>query len=251
LSLTKIAGFPFEIENRIVHVWVIRTDHATEPVVGEFQLVLDSQERERAARYRFPKAQRSFILSRGALRVLLGRYLNTSPAGIRFTYGANGKPSLADFASLRFNASHSGDFTALALTPDCELGIDVEQIRPLTDLQEIANRFFCPEEALELTSLSPEEQNQAFFLCWTRKEAYVKAIGDGLSAPLNSFRVSLRPDQPARLIHLAKDREAAGAWMVDDLKLAAGYAAALAYRDAERPLHRFPLVEPADLLDLA
>jgi 4'-phosphopantetheinyl transferase len=232
-----------------VHVWVIRTD-ASEPVVGEFQLVLDPQERDRATRFRFAKSQRSFILSRGALRVLLGRYLNISPAGIRFTYGANGKPSLADFASLQFNTSHSGDFTALVLTLNCELGVDVEQIRPLTDLQEIANRFFCSEEALELTLLSAEERNLAFFLCWTRKEAYVKAIGEGLSAPLDSFRVSLRPDQPARLIHLANDREAARAWVVDDLKLAAGYAAALAYRDVERPLHRFPLVEPADLLEL-
>ena len=104
---------------------------------------------------------------------------------------------------MRFNISHSGGLAVFAFTLDCEVGVDVEEIRELKDLAEIAARFFCAEETAELMSLPADQRTAAFFRCWTRKEAYIKAIGDGLSAPLDGFAVTLGRDEPARLIHLA------------------------------------------------
>ena len=136
-----------------------------------------------------------------------------------------------------------------AFTRGCEIGIDLEQIRPLQDMQDMADRFFSAEEARELRSLAADERERAFFLCWTRKEAYIKAIGDGLSAPLDGFRVSIKPGQPARFIHLAHEENPAKHWSLHDLDLAPDYAGALAYWDAERAVKVLPLIDPAELLD--
>ena len=127
-----------------MHVWTVR-QQAADPVVARFESLLTPDERERAARFLFDHLRRSFIIARGALRVLLGRYLDTDPAGIRFAYGEKGKPTLSQPARVRFNVSHSGGLALYALTLDCEIGVDVEQMRPLTDLWEIASRFFCAE----------------------------------------------------------------------------------------------------------
>ncbi len=178
----------------------------------------------------------SFTLARGALRLLLARAAGEPAAALRFTYGEKGKPSLAAAGRIRFNLSHSGGLALVAITLDCELGVDIEKIRPMPDLQDVARRFFSIREA-------------AFFRCWTRKEAYIKTIGDGLSAPLDGFAVSLRPDEPARLIHLNGDAAAARAWSLHDLEIDPGYAAALAYRDARREVRLAPPVDPAHLLD--
>ena len=137
-----------------------------------------------------------------------------------------------------------------AFTPHCEIGVDVEQIRPLSEMQNIADRFFCSEEAAELMSLTANQREHAFFLCWTRKEAYIKAIGDGLSAPLNDFRVTVQPGQPARFIHIAHNANDAKNWTLSDLELAPNYAAALAYRDSERPVVVSPVIDPAELLSM-
>ncbi len=117
-------------------------------------------------------------------------------------------------------------------------------------MANIADHFFCPEEAAELQSLTASERTRAFFTCWTRKEAYIKAIGDGVSAPLDSFRVTLRPNQPARFIHLGHDTTAAAAWTLHDLRFDPNYAAALAYRDLARPVIVFPVMDPAELMML-
>jgi 4'-phosphopantetheinyl transferase len=192
----------------------------------------------------------SFVLAHGALRILLGRYLNTSPAGIQFKYGLRGKPALAPLALIDFNMSHSGDLVVFAFTRGCEIGVDLEQIHSIQDMQDIADRFFCLEEAAELMSLPVNQRERAFFLCWTRKEAYIKAIGDGLSAPLNSFRVTMQPTQPVRFIHLAQDTNAAKEWTLQDLQLASNYAAALAYRGWRRKVAVSPIMDPAELLSI-
>jgi len=208
---------------------------------------LSPDEKGRAGQFRFERDRDSFVVARGVLRILLGRYLNISPAGIPFKYGAKGKPAIAGPAGIDFNMSHSGSLAVFAFTAGCPVGIDVERIRPLPDMQSIADRFFCSEEAAELMSLAPNQREHGFYLCWTRKEAYIKASGDGLSAPLNSFRVTLRPCQPARFIHLANDASASKAWSLHDLPLASNYAAALAYRDAERPIVILTIVDPKAL----
>ena len=188
------------------------------------------------------------MIARGLLRTLLGRYLQVSPASIVFKYGSKGKPALAGPAGIDFNVSHSGGLAVFAFTADCEVGVDVERIRPRPDMQGIANRFFCSEEAAELMSLTAGQREHGFYLCWTRKEAYIKASGDGLSVPLDSFRVTLRPGQPARFVHVANDPTASTEWSLHDLHLAAGYAAALAYRDAERPIVVAPIADAAEFI---
>jgi 4'-phosphopantetheinyl transferase len=239
-----------ELCERVVHVWPVPTE-STDDVISRFRQVLTQDETERAARFRFEHLQRSYILSRGALRVILGSYLDIDPAAIQITYTPRGKPRLALPLQMDFNASHSGGLALLGFTRNCEIGLDIELIRTISDMEQIADRFFCAEEARELNSLPTAERQRAFFLCWTRKEAYIKATGEGLSTPLDAFRVTLQPGGEARFIHIARDTSAAEAWTLHHLEPASNYVAALAYRDAPRQVHLFPAVKPADLLPAA
>ena len=240
-------GHPFTISNQAVDIWRFPLQ-ASSAVVACLEESLSPDERDRAARFHFDHLRRSYICGRGALRHLLARYLQVSPSSIRFAYGVKGKPALADQPSLRFNLAHAGDLAAVAFTADCEIGIDLEPIRPMPDLQQIAGRFFCPEESAEILSLPPVERDRAFFLCWTRKEAYVKAVGEGLSLPLSDFRVTVRSNEPTRLIHIGYSEKDAKAWTLEDLYLAPEFAAAIAYRDRPRVLNIQPIHEIADLL---
>jgi 4'-phosphopantetheinyl transferase len=239
----------YELSGRAVHVWPVSI-YGEDSVVKRFQGFLASDEMDRAERFRFAHLRWSFILTRGALRILLGRYMNAAPRDIQFSYGSKGKPALRADHRLQFNASHSGDVALFAFTMDCEIGVDVEAIRPMPDMEDVAKRFFCAEETAELMSLPPDQREQGFFLCWTRKEAYIKATGDGLSTPLDAFRVTLLPGAAAGMIHLERNLIAAQAWTLQDLSPAPGYAAALAYRDSPRPLETFPIFNPKQLLDI-
>lgn len=156
-----------------IDVWAVRLV-APEPAVDLFQRVLSPDECARASRFRFSHLNRSYVISTGSLRALIGRYLGTDPARVRFELGQKGKPRVASNPEFCFNASHSGSLGLFAFTMGCELGIDVEQIRPLSGVNEIAARFFCAGEAVDLLSLPAGERLHAFFLCWTREEAYLK-----------------------------------------------------------------------------
>jgi 4'-phosphopantetheinyl transferase len=218
--------------------------------VSRFEELLAPDEKRRADGFRFDRLRDSFVIARGALRTILGYYLGTSPALIRFAYGASGKPVLDPNSALRFNTSHSGDLAIFAVTLGCDLGVDVEQVRVVKDMQQIADRFFCSEEAAELMSLSDAEREHAFFLCWTRKEAYIKATGEGLSAKLDSFRVSLLPSQSAAMIHIGGSMESARQWTLHHLEPASTYLATLAYLDRERPITIRAVADPLELLSL-
>jgi 4'-phosphopantetheinyl transferase len=141
-----------------------------------------------------------------------------------------------DEAELHFSLAHAEDHAAIAVTRGRPLGVDIERIRPIEDAQQIAARYFAPEEAAELASLEESERGAAFFACWTRKEAYLKATGAGLSSSMAGFGVSLRPDAPPRLLHIAGDEAAAAAWTLHAMRLIPGFAAALAYPGAPRRL---------------
>jgi 4'-phosphopantetheinyl transferase len=240
----------FELTGRAVHVWPVSIQGPV-AVVDQFRSLLSADETARAARFRFEHLQHSFILARGALRILLSRYLDTPPRDLEFRYGAKGKPALAEPARLQFNASHSADLALFAFTMGCEVGVDIEAVRSMSDMEDVARRFFCAEETTELMALSTRQRDQGFFLCWTRKEAYIKATGEGLSAPLDAFRVTLRPGEPARMIHLEHDLIAAQAWSLHDLTPDPRYAGALAYRDTPRPLETCKVVNPKQLLEIA
>lgn len=245
----KHGSCSFDLSGRNLHVWTVRTEAPT-AVAERFELCLDPGEKARAARFRFDHLQHSFVITRGVLRTLLGHYLDVPSVSVRFKYGSRGKPELAAPSPIDFNVSHSGGLAVFAFTIGCKVGVDIEQIRALHDMQSIADRFFCSDEATELMSLMANQRKLGFYLCWTRKEAYIKAMGDGLSARLDSFRVTLRPGQPAQLIHLADSGSSAEEWTLHDLQLAPNYAAALAYHDRERPVVLSPIIDSAELLDV-
>jgi 4'-phosphopantetheinyl transferase len=180
---------------------------------------LSVEERARAERFRFPEHRHRYLVCRGTLREILSRYLDLAPAALHFDHNAYGKPSVAG-AGLHFNVSHSGDWAMLAVSAEREVGIDIERIDPSFVQEQIPERFFSPREVAQLRSLPPSEQPGAFFRCWTRKEAYIKARGLGLALALDSFDVSLLPDDPPALSR-------AGDWSIRNLDAPEGYAAAI------------------------
>ncbi len=244
---------PLDFDRRDVHLWVVRLE-ATEDNFTRSLACLSHDETARAERFYFPRHRRAFVLGRAALRALAARYLGIQPAAVDFVYGPQGKPALApsldnQACSLRFNASNSGDLAAYVFTTGCDIGVDLEQNRPLSDLENIAHRFFSPEETADLLEVAEAERTSAFFHCWTRKEAYIKAMGGGLSIPLDSFRVSLQPGVAARMVSLAGSEDAAHSWTLDNFDPAPGYAGAIAYCDEPRPVRTGPIAAVDEILD--
>lgn len=214
----------------VADVWRISLEQDEERL-ERFRRTLEAHELGRAGRFHFEKHRRHFIVARGFLRCVVARYLGTQPESLRFVYGAYGKPALEGEHSLRFNLSHSNEVALLAVTLDADVGVDVEHIRADFASEDIARRFFSRAEVETFNALAKEEQVAAFFRCWTRKEAYIKAIGMGLSQPLDAFDVTLAADTPAALLRAEGDD--ASRWLLADLDAGAGYAAALA---VERPV---------------
>lgn len=201
--------------------------------IEAFERNLAPDERVRARRFYAVKHQEEFIAARGMLRAILGRCLGLPPAGVALEYGDHGKPRIAGGHRLRFNLSHSGGRALYALSLDREIGVDLEKAHPMADLEEIARRFFSPREVSELLSLPAVERQAAFFSCWTRKEAYLKACGDGLALALDGFRVSVLPSEPPRLETPSDPR----VWSLSDVSPPDGYAAALVGEGMPATLH--------------
>jgi len=242
---------PCVLPARDIDVWAVQIS-ALDVVIEHCFATLSPDERVRADRYRFEDHRRSYILSRGVLRALLGCYVSVPAGKIRFSYGKRGKPHLFGVTTdIRFNSSHSANVALYAMTRHCDLGVDIEKIRQLEDMHRIAECFFCPEEARELLDLPRAEQESAFFNCWTRKEAYIKAVGNGLSMPLNRFRVTLKPGDPVEFVHLGNDRQGAREWTLQSIAIAPGYAAAVAYHDSFRSLRFAPFMTATEILALS
>lgn len=213
-----------------VHVWRASTARQT-AYVASLQQTLSPDEQAQAARFRFERDRQRYIVARGVLRSLLGGYLGLAPAAVRFVYSDQGKPALAPELSqtpLHFNLSHSGELALYAFAHSAQVGIDVELMRGNIDFEQIAQRFFSPQEQSALHTLAPAEVAEGFFRCWTRKEAYIKAKGLGLTIPLDQFTVSLLPGKPAQLLYCQYDPEETSRWSFYDLSPDVGYAAALA-----------------------
>ncbi len=240
-----------ELSGREVQLWMIRLE-ALESTFDRALSWLSADEAERAARFRFEKHRRAFVLGRAVLRALTANYLRIAATDVSFAYGPKGKPALAAARyPLDFNVSNSGDLAAYAFTSDCEIGVDVEYRRRMADIEAIARRFFAPAEVTEFMALAESDRPAGFFNCWTRKEAYIKAVGDGLSLPLDSFRVTLLPGVPARMVELDGSASAAERWTVHAFTPAPDYAGAIAYCDRPRPLNVQPLLTVDELLDLS
>ncbi len=193
--------------------------------------MLSDDERNRSARFRFEKGRRRFVVARGALRELLGRYLSADPGDVRFVYNAFGKPELhPSFGDrLKFNLAHAGDLALIAIARDADVGVDVECIegRGESSYADVAQNFFSATEVDALRRVPRDLYDQAFFSCWTMKEAYVKGCGAGLTIPLTSFAVPISTD-------LAPAAVRCGRWSLFALRPAPGYVGAVAVSAALR-----------------
>jgi 4'-phosphopantetheinyl transferase len=216
-----------------VHVWRATLDLPAQSV-EQLEPLLSADERERARRFHFERDRRRWVIARGWLRTLLGRYLAAAPETLSFHYGRFGKPQVTNLeTALEFNVSHSGEILLIAVTLRRAVGVDVERIRPDLSVIEIAERFFSPAECSALAALPPDVQPDAFFDCWTRKEAYIKARGDCLALPLHQFDVAFLPGEPAELLATRPDAAEASRWRLSDLRVADGYKAALAVEGSQ------------------
>lgn len=210
-----------------VHVWLARTDGPPDEH-ERWWSILAVDELERAVRFRREHDRDRFVAAHGLLRTILARYAQQQPDALIFQRGAYGKPALAGGTGLQFSLSHAGDIVAVAVARSRAVGIDVERIRRDLPYRQMAARFFAPDEIAMLQRLPADVQIAAFFACWTRKEAYVKATGEGMARPLSRFSVSLAPDAPAALLADHDRPGAAERWTLCALDPGAGYAGALA-----------------------
>jgi 4'-phosphopantetheinyl transferase len=207
-----------------VHVWRICLEQE-DGVLDRFRRTLAPEELDRAGRFRFERLQRHFVVARGFLRHVLARYLPARPDELGFSYNSYGKPSLTGEQNLQFNMSHSHQIGLVAVTRDAALGVDVEHIRSDFANDEIARRFFSRLEVDTFNALPKEDQVAAFFRCWARKEAYIKAIGKGLSQPLDGFDVTLAPADPAALLRAGESDTLT--WSMSDIDVGPDYASSL------------------------
>ena len=234
----NIADSGFEIESHLplpeneVQLWRVDLE-AIGAGESRWQRLLSSDELARASRFHFSRDRQRFVTSRALLRTILGSYLSIDPDRLSFSYSKKEKPSLgpthAD-SGVTFNVSHSGGIALLAFTRRREIGVDVEQVRRDSDMEVIARRFFSAHEQSQLAALPSEEKIEAFFRCWTRKEAYIKATGNGLSLPLSQFDVLLGAGEKNALLATRPDGSEAGRWLLQEVPGGPGYIAALCVR---------------------
>ena len=213
-----------------VHVWRASLDMPASRVQDQ-QNTLSADELCRAERFRFKKDRQRYIVAHGLLRTILSHYLGIEPSLLRFSYSDYGKPSMVPMPAqnvLQFNLSHSDGLALYAVARGREIGIDLERVHPIDDAESIAERFFSPQEKAVFRTLRPSQKQEAFYTCWTCKEAYIKARGEGLSMPLDQFGVSLDPGKPAELLSIPGDQREPTRWSLQRLAPGSGYVAALA-----------------------
>lgn len=225
-------SLPLALSADVVHIIRLRLDLPTEQWLPLHD-VLSEEERQRAARFRFDEPRRQFVTCRGTLRHLLASCCRVAPNDIEFKYGPHGKPTLANHPSdphvpgLEFSVSHSGSFGLIAVGVGKAVGIDIEEFSPGVKHHQLAERYFAPGEALELKRLPAELQLPGFYRAWTCKEAYIKALGTGLSHSLSSFQVSTDPSRPASLCQIEGQPCGPDRWTARALDVDARYAAAV------------------------
>lgn len=225
------------LQSRHVDVWRIHLNLELDSVKS-FESTLSEDEFQRASNFHFDKDRDRYIIAHFSLRNILGRYLGTEPAQLEFSIDQHGKPSLLKH-KLEFNLSHSGSFALVAVTLNRIIGVDVERMREGISSLSIARQYFSPAEIVELETVPADQKETAFFACWTRKEAFIKAKGLGLSLPLDSFDVSLTPDEPAILRAVRPQPQEAARWTLLSLDVAPRHAGAVAVENAELKVQDF------------
>jgi 4'-phosphopantetheinyl transferase len=207
-----------------LHIWRIDLHQHHPEKTAQSRMLLNEEEKVRADRLLVESARSNFINARAALRIILSEYLHSAPRDLVFTYGPQGKPTLAN-PKLSFNLTHSNDIALLAIIREGEVGIDIEHIDPARATEDIAARFFSPAEQKAFSSYSGEERLAAFFRCWSRKESVIKALGEGLLCPLHSFDVSL-DEHDAHLVTFRRDSLPFDTWRMLSINAHPAYAAA-------------------------
>lgn len=212
----------------MVDIWPVRLDRA-DGWETAFVPLLSDEERARAAAFRADLHRRRHIVSHGVLRIVLAGYVGLTPEALCFAQTAEGKPLLETKGgpTIGFNLSHSGELALIAVTDGRAVGVDVEEVSEMRDITGLANRYFAPSEAAAIDAQPPDRRRSAFFRCWTRKEAFVKAIGKGLSFPLDRFEVTVHPEEPARLLSIEGEAAKAAAWSIAHLDPEPGYVGAV------------------------
>jgi 4'-phosphopantetheinyl transferase len=222
-----------------IHIWKANLNDARTHLQELFAL-LAPDEQAKAARFHFEKDRSHYGAARGLLRLILSSYLSEDPKKLQFTYNSYGKPALNSdlHEPLQFNVSHSHGLALYAVARYCNVGIDLEYMRTDFGWRQIVEQYFSAQELRTLTQLPEAQQCRAFFDGWTRKEAYIKAKGQGLSIPLNQFDVSLSPTEPAALLQTQWDLQEAAQWTIHTLNLDESYVGAIAIQD-RTPTLRF------------
>lgn len=213
-----------------IHLWRVWLDAAPEPL-RELTRFLSPDEVQRARRFGLERDARRYVAGRAALRRILAGYTGVEPGELRFTYSTLGKPRLVQKdseATIEFNVAHAEELAIIAVGRNRRIGVDVESTRTMDGMARVADRFFSRDERTALFNLPRDQQTQAFFNGWTRKEALVKALGGGLSLPLDQFEVSLAPLEPARVLRIGGNAKCAAGWVLTSTQPAVGYTAALA-----------------------
>jgi 4'-phosphopantetheinyl transferase len=212
-----------------VHVWAASLEVPT-PILEAFENTLSSDERVRAAKFHFSEDRNRYIVARGWLRQLLGRYVSIPASAVEFVYGPKGKPALAGSttsAELQFNMAHSEDLALVAVARGASVGIDLERVRALEDAGDLVERFFSSRENAQFKSLPDGQKPLAFFNLWTRKEAWLKATGEGIAHQLSTVEVSFAPGTSAQLLSVPCGFAASSNWTMCDLIPGPGFAGAV------------------------
>jgi 4'-phosphopantetheinyl transferase len=241
LKPSRFPGLALDVAE--VHLWQASLDGRPADI---FESFLSADELNRANRFHFTADRTHFIVARGLLRNLLAAYLGINCTELRFSYGAKGKPFLLldGQTQINFNLSHSHGRAAFAFSRGRELGVDLEYVKEDFEAELVANQFFSRSEVLALRAVPAELRNQAFFNCWTRKEAYIKARGEGLSMPLDEFDVSLRPGEPAALLNNYREEREVGRWSMNAIPAPEDYVGALVVEGHDWQLKSFSLEKP-------
>ena len=200
----------------------------------ELRALLTESEKARAEKFKFARDRDRYLIRHGLLRLILGRYLHQDPSAIDFRVGASGKPEVriaAGGAALFFNASHSAEIALWAIASACPVGVDIERVREIPDIEKIARRFFHPRETATLMALPPDARLAAFHACWTRKEAFLKTTGEGIAQGVAKVEVTLAPGDAAAVVSIAEDSSARERWQLHSFSPASGYVGCVAYEN--------------------
>ena len=226
------------IKKNEAHVWRVELLRPSEEV-NSLRSVLSEDEIERANRFRFDQHRNRYTVGRATLRLLIAEYLNREPREIQFTYNEQGKPFLKDEADLAFNLSNTQDLALIAITLEGRVGIDVEYRRKEVEELELVERFFSKTEVERFLKVPEEYRREAFFTIWTRKEAYIKALGGGLSIPLGSFDVEFDPEEEPKILRAYDDDKEGDRWSLYNLQPGDDYAGALLLEGKDWVIHQF------------